>query len=177
MDKKKILLFIGLAIALLLRVLKILPNFEIVTFMIVYIFSAFKEEYVANKFFVKIPFLILIFGVPKFDLINLIPFISYGFVGIVLLLLKKKQYIFGTTFLSVIVFFVVSNFLFWLLESFGLYTKDLSGLFACFAAAVPFLGNQLISNLVASVIFSLVLEKNIFVIRDIGGKIFAVRNS
>jgi hypothetical protein len=47
-----------------------------------------------------------------------------------------------------------------------MYPKTLTGLMLCYAGALPFLKNQLISNLTTSVIFSLVLSKKFFEVED-----------
>ena len=54
----------------------------------------------------------------------------------------------GLTLLSSIVFFVFTNLSVWVY--FGTYTHDLSGLVACYVAAIPFFRNSVIGDLVFS---------------------------
>jgi len=64
--------------------------------------------------------------------------------------------ILGGSLASAVMFFVISNFGTWL--SSGIYSKDLSGLFTCFAAGIPFFGNTLLSNLFFVGLFVLTIE-------------------
>ena len=45
-------------------------------------------------------------------------------------------------------FYIYTNFGVWLLDSWGMYTKDLSGLIMCYINALPFLKNQITSSLI-----------------------------
>lgn len=45
-------------------------------------------------------------------------------------------------------FFTWTNFGVWLLDSWGMYTKDLSGLILCYVNGLPFLKNQIVSSLI-----------------------------
>ncbi len=162
--KTIILLEAGLLGALLFRYFKVLPNFEIITFMLVYISTVLNREIYYKKFnlyFLIILFMILSFGVPKLDWVNLIPFISYGVIIISINLFSRKR-LFLRTLYSVVVFFIVSNFLFWLFEPWQMYPKNLTGLLLCYIGALPFLKNQLISNLTTSIAFSLILSGKVF---------------
>jgi hypothetical protein len=55
----------------------------------------------------------------------------------------------GAALGSVLVFFVVTNFVVWSVTAFGVatYARDLSGLVMCYLAALPFLGSQLVAEL------------------------------
>jgi len=162
--KTVILLEVGLLVAFLLRYLKVLPNFEIITFMLVYICTVLNQEIYYKKinlYFLIILVLILAFGVPKLDWVNLIPITTYGIIFISINLFSRKK-LFLRTLYSVAVFFIISNFLFWLFEPWQMYPKTLTGLILCYVGALPFLKNQLISNLTASVVFSLVLSGKFF---------------
>jgi len=61
----------------------------------------------------------------------------------------KNLFIFG--FAGSLIFFIISNFGVWLLESPGLdnnpYDKNLQGLIRCYILAIPFFANTLISTL------------------------------
>lgn len=162
--KTIILLEVGLLVALLLRYFKVLPNFEIITFMLVYITTVLNREIYykkVNLYFLIILVMILSFGIPKLDWVNLIPFITYGVIVVSINLFSRKK-LFLRTLYSVAVFFIVSNFLFWIFEPWQMYPRNLTGLLLCYMGALPFLKNQLISNLTASVAFSLTLSGKFF---------------
>ncbi|PIW10656.1 MAG: hypothetical protein COW37_02515 [Caldiserica bacterium CG17_big_fil_post_rev_8_21_14_2_50_35_7] len=166
--KTIVLLEVGLLVAFLLRYFKVLPNFEIITFMFVYICTVLNREIYykkANLYFLVILVMILAFGVPKLNWVNLIPFITYGIIVLSINWFNRKK-LFLRTLYSVAVFFIVSNFLFWLFEPWQMYPKTLAGLILCYAGALPFLKNQLISNLTVSVVFSLVLCGNFFEVKS-----------
>jgi hypothetical protein len=68
----------------------------------------------------------------------------------------------GANILSVIGFFILSNFAVWAGDVIGygfkvgnavIYSKDLSGLLTCYAAALPFLKNAIISQFIFSAVF------------------------
>jgi len=174
-SKILILLNIGLFCAFLLRYFKILPNFEVITFMVVYICTVLNREIYykkVNLYFLIILVVILTFGIPKLDWVNLIPFITYGVIVLSINWFSKKK-LFLRTFYSVAVFFIISNFLFWTFEPWQMYPKTLTGLMLCYAKALPFLRNQLISNLTFSVVFSLVLSGKFFEVEDKAGLNYA----
>lgn len=78
-----------------------------------------------------------------------IPFVYASFLATAMLgqVLKRKMTA-GTTMAACLggtaILFVVSNFGVWLTS--GMYTRDASGLAACYAAALPFLRNSLIGD-------------------------------
>ena len=45
-------------------------------------------------------------------------------------------------------FFIWTNFGVWMLDSWGMYSKDVSGLITCYINALPFLKNQVVSSLI-----------------------------
>lgn len=45
-------------------------------------------------------------------------------------------------------FFIYTNLGVWLLDSWGMYTKDLPGLILCYVNGLPFLKNQIVSSLI-----------------------------
>ena len=56
----------------------------------------------------------------------------------------------GSTLLASVSFFVVSNFSVWL--EWNMYPKTLTGLGACYIAALPFFRNSLVAELICSVL-------------------------
>src|SRR4030042_2022460 len=71
--------------------------------------------------------------------LRLIPLISLGLV-------------------SNLFFYVWTNFGVWLLDSWGMYSKDLPGLMMCYISGLPFLKNQLISSSIFIPIGFLLIE-------------------
>jgi len=68
-------------------------------------------------------------------------------IGLSLKKSKKVTTILAGSFLSSFVFFIITNFGVW---ASGWYARDLSGLSACFVAAIPFFRNFLAGTLVYS---------------------------
>lgn len=67
----------------------------------------------------------------------------------------------GMSAFSTLCFFIISNLGVWLVS--GMYPKSAEGLFACFALALPFLGQQMLGDLLFSGVLFLswrALEKN-----------------
>jgi len=64
----------------------------------------------------------------------------------------KNLFIYG--FASSVIFFIISNFGVWLLESPGVnnipYERNFNGLIQCYILAIPFFGNTLLSTLIFS---------------------------
>jgi len=54
----------------------------------------------------------------------------------------------GTGVLSNIFFYIYTNLGVWLLDSWRMYEKDLSGLLKCYINGLPFLRNEVISSLI-----------------------------
>ncbi|MDX5404884.1 MAG: hypothetical protein LPK46_08060 [Bacteroidota bacterium] len=80
-------------------------------------------------------------------------FVYSAFLLTVVLGMRIKKANYGSLFLgsigSALLFFVITNFGSWVSMP-HLYTRDLSGLMAAYAAGVPFFGNTLLGNIVFS---------------------------
>jgi len=63
---------------------------------------------------------------------------------------KKVTSMIAGGLVSVIAFFFISNFSYWLFS--GIYTQDISGLWTCYIAALPFLRNTFISTALYGII-------------------------
>jgi len=63
---------------------------------------------------------------------------------------KEWYNVIGASFISSILFFIISNFGFWLFS--GFYPKTLLGLISCYIAAIPFFKNTLLSALFYTVV-------------------------
>ncbi len=76
-----------------------------------------------------------------------------GILGLGMLLGRKQTpvRIFGASLVAAVSFFLVSNFAVW--AAWTLYPKTLSGLMLCYAAAIPFFRNELVSDVLFTAIF------------------------
>tara|TARA_B110000305_G_C19109703_1_gene479184 strand:- start:94 stop:597 length:504 start_codon:yes stop_codon:yes gene_type:complete len=63
------------------------------------------------------------------------------------------------------IFFVITNFGVWSLGSYG-YTVE--GLLICYTLALPFFANTLVSTIIFSAIIEIILEKKIFLKKNLG---------
>ena len=75
-------------------------------------------------------------------------FIVIGFVGFFMLKKVQLKSVALASLLAAVLFFVISNFGVW--ASGTMYPKNVSGLLACYTAAIPFFKNTLMGNLVYS---------------------------
>jgi hypothetical protein len=73
-------------------------------------------------------------------------------IGLLLRGRLKPLFVGGAAIGSSVSFFLISNFAVWLAGNIG-YPKTLSGLGSCFAAAIPFFKNDLVSSLMFSAVF------------------------
>ena len=76
-----------------------------------------------------------------------------GILGLGMLLGRKQTpaRIFGASLATAISFFLVSNFAVW--AAWTLYPKTLNGLMLCYAAAIPFFRNELVSDVLFTAVF------------------------
>ena len=61
-------------------------------------------------------------------------------------------------FFSALIFFVISNFGVWIYS--GMYETSLSGLISCYYLAIPFFYNTVLSTILYSILFELLLKFN-----------------
>ena len=66
-----------------------------------------------------------------------------------------------------ILFYLWTNFGVWLLDSFGMYTKDLKGLILCYINGLPFLKNEVFSSLLFIPIGYFVIEAVTKILRNL----------
>lgn len=74
-----------------------------------------------------------------------IPFIFIVILGFWVRNHKKWYNVIGASLISAFLFFLISNFGFWLFGEF--YPKTLAGIVSCYIAAIPFFKNNLLSSL------------------------------
>jgi hypothetical protein len=83
-------------------------------------------------------------------------FVLIGFLGVWLKSHKKPLPILGTTLLSSILFFIITNFGVWLTGGGWFYPKTWQGLIECYTLAIPFFRNTVAGDLVyTGVLFGL----------------------
>jgi hypothetical protein len=174
---KKLFLFILFLIAFLERTVWDLgPNFELVTTSMI-----LASFYLGRKSSFWLTFAVIaltdrIIGNSKIFLFTWSGFLLPAFFVSDLiknLKLKIKNYpiktatLVGTGLLSNIFFYIWSNLGVWLLDSWGMYTKDLSGLIKCYIYALPFLKNQLISSLIFIPVGFMAIEGSLYLLKKI----------
>ncbi|MEX1203063.1 MAG: DUF6580 family putative transport protein [Ferruginibacter sp.] len=81
--------------------------------------------------------------------------VGYGILGMITIVgfaIKKinVQVVAGFSILSTLLFFFLSNSSVWLLDTSLTYTRSFSGWMSCLAAGIPFLKNDLLTNVVYS---------------------------
>lgn len=84
--------------------------------------------------------------------------VGYGILGMITVVgfrIKKINLpvVAGFSILSTLLFFFLSNSSVWLLDSSLTYARSFSGWMSCLAAGIPFLKNDLLTNLVYSAVF------------------------
>ncbi len=79
-------------------------------------------------------------------------YVGACFIGLLLRGRTKPLYVGASALGSSVSFFLVSNFAVWL-AGYIVYPKTLAGLGACYAAAIPFFRNDVISTLLFSAVF------------------------
>ena len=161
MNKKKIFIAIFIiAFGVIFRIFlneKIgIPNFESVTAL-----SLVSGSFLGGIFAPLIPLLTIFISDIYFtnSSVYLFTWSAFILIGILGILIKKntKHYfskITGLGILSVLFFYIWTNFGWWLTS--GMYTLTLRGLIESYIAALPFLRNQLFSSLIFVPAFRLV---------------------
>ncbi len=129
------------------------PNVELIT--VVTFIAAF---YLGKKAAIIIPLVTLAISDAFIGntSIALFTWSAYIVIGLISYFISKSS---KSTFTRILIatgggagacvwFYLWTNFGVWLLDSLGMYSKDLSGLIASYIAGIPFLRNQLVSNLI-----------------------------
>lgn len=157
---KKIIIAVLFLLAFLERtVFDIGPNFELLTTALILSSYFLNRNYAFVGTFLVLALSDRIIGNSKIFIFTwsgfLIPALfSTGIINRVVRLTDRLKNKFRlpliltvTGFSANIFFFVWTNLGVWLLDSFGMYTKDLAGLIRCFVNGLPFLKNQMVSSL------------------------------
>lgn len=78
-------------------------------------------------------------------------FFLTGLIGLWLRGRRKPRYIIGASFLSSLMFFLITNFGVWIAT--GMYQKNLAGLLEAYVLAIPFFRNTIIGDLLYTGVF------------------------
>ncbi len=137
-----------IVIGALLRLLSHPPNFTPIAAL-----ALFGGVYLSKRWALFIPVVALFFSDLLIGLYSPVlmafvyaGFILIGLVGWWLKSHKKVSYIFGSTLVSSLLFFIISNFGVWI-QSHSTYPHNLNGLLTCYTMALPFLRNSLSGDL------------------------------
>lgn len=94
-------------------------------------------------------------GYAFFSSMRLVIYSCFALITAMGFLLRNKVKVLNVTMASVtasVVFFIISNFAVWLGAEGKLYSLDLTGLIACYVAAIPFFSNTIFSALIYSAV-------------------------
>jgi hypothetical protein len=149
--RHKALFIVLFLVAFTTRIIKLGPNFELVTTVMI-----LSSYYLGKKQSLFLVFLILFVTDLILGNTNIFLFTWSGFliptflISGVLKKIKLNKILVGTGLgISTNIFFYFwTNFGVWLLDSWGMYPKTLAGLLICFINGLPFLKNQFISSLI-----------------------------
>jgi len=164
MQKKRKIIFaifivaLGVGLRIFINEKINIPNFEAVTAL-----SLLAGSFLGGIFGAIIPLLIVFFSDLYFGntSVYIFTWVAYALIGIFSALLKRSsKYYFlkitGMGILSVVFFYLFTNFGWWL--TFEMYPLTLQGLIECYIAGLPFLKNQLFSSLIFVPAFALIFS-------------------
>jgi len=164
MQKKRKIIFaifivaLGVGLRIFINEKINIPNFEAVTAL-----SLLAGSFLGGIFGAIIPLLIVFFSDLYFGntSVYIFTWVAYALIGIFGALLKRSsKYYFlkitGVGILSVVFFYLFTNFGWWL--TFEMYPLTLQGLIECYIAGLPFLKNQLFSSLIFVPAFALIFS-------------------
>lgn len=111
--------------------------------------ALFSGVYLKKKYFLIIPFAAMLLSDIFLGFHSTMIWVYGSFAVIALIGLwlkshKRASYIFGTTLVSSIIFFIVTNFGVWLS---GYYQYSFNGLVECYVMAIPFFKNTVAGDL------------------------------
>jgi hypothetical protein len=141
-------------------VLHLAPNVEMVTLV-----SFLAATYLGRKYALLVPFVIMVItdtliGNTQIFIFTWTAWMMIGFSGLILKGFRGGKLVGAATGMGILAslfFYLYTNFGVWVLDSWGMYSRDLTGLIDCYLMGVPFLRLNLLSNLIfVPVGFSLV---------------------
>ncbi len=152
-----ILAFIMILAAALSRLIPHPPNFTPVAAM-----ALVGGAYLDKRFAFIVPVAAMALSDWFIGFHSLMPFVYVsflitGFIGLWLAERKKAIYVAAASFVSSLLFFVITNTGVWMLST-SLYPKTVEGLMTCYIAAIPFFRNSLLGDLVYTAMLFAVFE-------------------
>jgi hypothetical protein len=112
--------------------------------------ALFSGAYLGKKYFLVIPVAAMLIGDIFLGFHPMMIWVYGSFIVIALIGLwlkshKNVGYILGTTLVSSIIFFIITNFGVWVA---GFYEYSLRGLIECYTMAIPFFRNSIAGDLI-----------------------------
>ena len=112
--------------------------------------ALFSGAYLGKKYFLIIPIAAMLIGDIFLGFHSTMFWVygSFAVIAVIGLWLKSRKnvgYIFGTTVVSSIIFFIITNFGVW---ASGYYGYTLNGLIECYTMAIPFFRNSIAGDLI-----------------------------
>ena len=152
MNKPRFAVLIGMIlVATLMRLIPHPPNFTPLTAMALFGGACFADK--------RLAFLVPLMALFLSDLVlpadALMP-VVYGSFALIVCLgfwLRRQRNatrVIGASIAGAVIFFILTNFGAWAVDTLHLYPKTMSGLIDCYVMAIPFFGNTLISSLLYS---------------------------
>ena len=150
---KYLLILFGLiGMMLLFRIVPHAPNFTPIIALSLYLPILFG--------FWSIPFIILGFAITDYFIgFHSLLIWTWGSLAIIGFISKFCKNIFSRlimSFISSLIFFIISNFGVWATGSF--YEANLQGLIYCYIMAIPFFTNTLVSTILFACLFEILLK-------------------
>ena len=149
MNINKIVLSLIVLSAVFSRLIPHPPNFAPITAVALFGGSYFNDKRLA--FAVPLTAMFLSDLIIGLHALMLVVYVCFGFIVLIGFQIRNRRSVLriGVAVLSgSVIFFIVTNFGVWLVGSF--YPKTITGLFECYAAAIPFFHNSIIGDLVYS---------------------------
>ena len=146
--KKIIFAAVLISLAIVFRTFAhIAPNVEYVTAA-----TLLAGAYLGRKYALLVPFIIMVLtdtliGNTNIFIFTWSAYLLIGYLGYLGNLRGKLIKATGAGILASLFFYLWTNFGVWALDSWGMYTRDLSGLVNCYVMGLPFLKLNLLGNL------------------------------
>lgn len=137
--------------------------------------ALFGGVYINKRYALTVPLLAMFFSDVFLGFHSTMPFVYgsfviIGFLGMYLKSRKRIANVFAASFVSSLLFFIITNFGVWFVG--GLYPKTVAGLLQCYIYALPFFRNTLVGDLLYTAVLFGSYE---FLLTVLKRKAFAVK--
>lgn len=144
-------ILIIITFAVILRLLPHPPNVAPIAAM-----ALFGGAYLNRKYALMVPLIAMLISdyfLGFHDTVVFVygSFLLTGLIGLWLRGRRRPQYILGASFLSSLMFFLITNFGVWIATD--MYQKNLAGLLEAYTLAIPFFRNTIIGDLLYTGVF------------------------